>query len=177
MEKERQHPDSNTADDSDAQFSQVRPFKKRRRVGLACRSCRRRKSRCDGQRPICTTCLDLGHVCIYEPPSATPETPATGKRRPESAVQTQRKQLRTTRNEDSPTDEEDIAVDALAPEALNEAPEPNIGHFGKVSCETNFSCIALILLHRFDYGFVCSILSFPFTYSTAFSISYRINGI
>lgn len=39
---------------------------KRRRVGLACNTCRTRKSRCDGQRPLCTPCLSLGVECQYD---------------------------------------------------------------------------------------------------------------
>ncbi|KAH8651269.1 C6 transcription factor [Xylariales sp. PMI_506] len=40
---------------------------KRRRVGLACNACRTRKSRCDGQRPVCSSCLSLSFDCLYEP--------------------------------------------------------------------------------------------------------------
>jgi hypothetical protein len=40
---------------------------KRRRIPLACNACRMRKSRCDGQRPSCSSCLGLGVVCLYEP--------------------------------------------------------------------------------------------------------------
>ncbi|CRL22257.1 Fungal transcriptional regulatory protein, N-terminal [Penicillium camemberti] len=38
---------------------------KRKRVSVACRSCRLRKSRCDGARP-CSTCEDMGAECRYE---------------------------------------------------------------------------------------------------------------
>ncbi|KAH7028444.1 C6 transcription factor [Macrophomina phaseolina] len=43
---------------------------KRRRIALACNACRVRKSRCDGQRPSCSSCLGLGFVCQYEPTEA-----------------------------------------------------------------------------------------------------------
>ncbi|KLU89831.1 hypothetical protein MAPG_08800, partial [Magnaporthiopsis poae ATCC 64411] len=43
------------------------PHSKRRRIGLACNACRVRKSRCDGQRPSCASCLSLGFGCLYEP--------------------------------------------------------------------------------------------------------------
>ncbi|KXL44450.1 hypothetical protein M433DRAFT_278084 [Acidomyces richmondensis BFW] len=39
---------------------------KRRRVALACSNCRHRKSRCDGRRPKCSLCSDLGCECQYE---------------------------------------------------------------------------------------------------------------
>ncbi|KAI1676012.1 C6 transcription factor [Pyrenophora tritici-repentis] len=39
---------------------------KRRRVGLACNACRMRKSRCDGQRPSCSSCVSLDFDCQYE---------------------------------------------------------------------------------------------------------------
>ncbi|KAJ5421175.1 hypothetical protein N7465_003694 [Penicillium sp. CMV-2018d] len=38
---------------------------KRKRVSVACRSCRIRKSRCDGARP-CSTCKDMDTECRYE---------------------------------------------------------------------------------------------------------------
>ncbi|EXJ83629.1 hypothetical protein A1O1_07253 [Capronia coronata CBS 617.96] len=43
------------------------PPNKRRRISLACNACRMRKSRCDGQRPSCASCIGLGFVCQYEP--------------------------------------------------------------------------------------------------------------
>ncbi|KAK3936611.1 hypothetical protein QBC46DRAFT_269289 [Diplogelasinospora grovesii] len=39
---------------------------KRRRVALACANCRQRKSRCDGRRPSCSLCTELGCDCVYE---------------------------------------------------------------------------------------------------------------
>ncbi|KAJ5610294.1 hypothetical protein N7510_007013, partial [Penicillium lagena] len=36
---------------------------------VACDACRTRKSRCDGNRPLCSLCRDLGFECIYTPPT------------------------------------------------------------------------------------------------------------
>ncbi|CEI63562.1 unnamed protein product [Fusarium venenatum] len=47
------------------------PAHKRRRIGLACNACRMRKSRCDGHRPSCSSCLSLGVNCLYEPGDST----------------------------------------------------------------------------------------------------------
>ncbi|CAF3498258.1 unnamed protein product [Fusarium graminearum] len=47
------------------------PMNKRRRIGLACNACRVRKSRCDGHRPSCSSCLSLGVSCLYEPGDST----------------------------------------------------------------------------------------------------------
>ncbi|PNP57261.1 hypothetical protein THARTR1_02791 [Trichoderma harzianum] len=47
------------------------PSYKRRRVALACTSCRHRKSRCNGSRPSCGLCVHLGFRCVYEQPSPT----------------------------------------------------------------------------------------------------------
>ncbi|PYH87759.1 hypothetical protein BO71DRAFT_424162 [Aspergillus ellipticus CBS 707.79] len=41
---------------------------KRRRVGKACDSCRRRKSKCDGAQPICGICRSAELPCSYQPP-------------------------------------------------------------------------------------------------------------
>ncbi|KAL3483108.1 fungal-specific transcription factor domain-containing protein [Aspergillus germanicus] len=45
------------------------PAIKRRRVALACDSCRLRKSRCDSTRPQCSSCVELGFECVYRPPA------------------------------------------------------------------------------------------------------------
>ncbi|KKA20471.1 hypothetical protein T310_5522 [Rasamsonia emersonii CBS 393.64] len=42
------------------------PPAKRRRVALACGTCRNRKSRCDGSRPKCSMCRELGYVAQLE---------------------------------------------------------------------------------------------------------------
>ncbi|OJJ67263.1 hypothetical protein ASPBRDRAFT_59246 [Aspergillus brasiliensis CBS 101740] len=39
---------------------------KRQRVGRACDQCRRRKSRCDGEQPVCAICRSAGRNCTYE---------------------------------------------------------------------------------------------------------------
>jgi hypothetical protein len=33
---------------------------------LACMICRKRKLKCDGLRPSCSTCSRLGHSCAYD---------------------------------------------------------------------------------------------------------------
>jgi hypothetical protein len=33
---------------------------------LACVVCRRRKLKCDGIKPSCSTCARLGHTCAYD---------------------------------------------------------------------------------------------------------------
>ncbi|KIW88337.1 uncharacterized protein Z519_10905 [Cladophialophora bantiana CBS 173.52] len=39
------------------------PHTKRRRINAACLTCRKRKTRCSGERPECKTCTDNSHVC------------------------------------------------------------------------------------------------------------------
>ncbi|EXJ56967.1 hypothetical protein A1O7_07311 [Cladophialophora yegresii CBS 114405] len=46
------------------------PPSKRRRVALACTVCRGRKSRCDGARPKCSLCIELGFECVYQQSSS-----------------------------------------------------------------------------------------------------------
>lgn len=45
---------------------------KRQRTALACESCRHRKSRCNGDRPVCATCTDMGLECVYRRPAPAP---------------------------------------------------------------------------------------------------------
>ncbi|XHG08743.1 hypothetical protein AWENTII_011836 [Aspergillus wentii] len=48
------------------------PSPKRRRVALACTSCRERKVRCDGTKPVCTACQKRGSTaCVYQVISST----------------------------------------------------------------------------------------------------------
>ncbi|KAJ9605709.1 hypothetical protein H2200_009558 [Cladophialophora chaetospira] len=39
------------------------PHAKRRRINAACLTCRKRKTRCSGERPECSTCTRNGHEC------------------------------------------------------------------------------------------------------------------
>jgi len=44
--------------------NQGQPPSKRRRINAACLTCRKRKTRCAGEKPICTTCAKNGHQCL-----------------------------------------------------------------------------------------------------------------
>lgn len=44
------------------------PRYKRRRIAMACFSCRRRKSKCNGSRPKCDVCISMGFDCTYPAP-------------------------------------------------------------------------------------------------------------
>ncbi|EHA47559.1 pathway-specific nitrogen regulator [Pyricularia oryzae 70-15] len=60
------------------------PPSKRRRVNAACYTCRRRKTRCDGARPTCSTCTKNGHSCrgYGDAPDRKRDTaPSSGARR------------------------------------------------------------------------------------------------
>lgn len=50
-------------------IAQANGKQKRRKISLACEPCRERKSRCDGVKPICSTCRrrSLGlERCVYK---------------------------------------------------------------------------------------------------------------
>ncbi|KUI59381.1 Nitrogen assimilation transcription factor nit-4 [Cytospora mali] len=47
--------------------NQGQPPSKRRRVNAACLTCRKRKTRCDGEKPTCSTCDRNGHQCLGYP--------------------------------------------------------------------------------------------------------------
>ncbi|KND94620.1 putative transcriptional regulatory protein [Tolypocladium ophioglossoides CBS 100239] len=47
--------------------NQGQPPSKRRRINAACLTCRRRKTRCAGERPTCSTCTKNGHQCLGYP--------------------------------------------------------------------------------------------------------------
>ncbi|KAI5197519.1 hypothetical protein E4T39_07225 [Aureobasidium subglaciale] len=56
-------PPSTTTQNSETSSHSSR--QKRRQTLAACRPCRKRKSRCDGARPRCNTCLDKATPCVY----------------------------------------------------------------------------------------------------------------
>ncbi|KAK0706344.1 fungal-specific transcription factor domain-containing protein [Lasiosphaeria miniovina] len=44
--------------------NQGQPPSKRRRINAACLTCRKRKTRCAGEKPVCSTCTKNGHNCF-----------------------------------------------------------------------------------------------------------------
>lgn len=57
----QQPQESNTADDQETQQDSSSKVKR-----IACVLCRKRKLRCDGARPSCSTCKRLSHDCAYD---------------------------------------------------------------------------------------------------------------
>ncbi|PHH84644.1 hypothetical protein CDD83_1615 [Cordyceps sp. RAO-2017] len=55
--------------------NQGQPPSKRRRINAACLTCRRRKTRCAGERPQCSTCTKNGHSCQGYPEEARKDGP------------------------------------------------------------------------------------------------------
>ena len=55
------------AESESPQDDLLSPRPKRRKVRLACRVCRRRKTRCDGTLPVCQACTSRGveDTCVY----------------------------------------------------------------------------------------------------------------
>ncbi|KAL1969238.1 hypothetical protein VTN77DRAFT_492 [Rasamsonia byssochlamydoides] len=54
------------------------PYRSARlKTQLACDTCRRRKSRCDGKRPSCTHCIEAGAICHYRSTPTSLETDAS----------------------------------------------------------------------------------------------------
>ncbi|KAF5139283.1 putative transcriptional regulatory protein [Metarhizium anisopliae] len=55
--------------------NQGQPPSKRRRINAACLTCRRRKTRCAGERPVCSTCTKNGHQCQGYPEDSRKDVP------------------------------------------------------------------------------------------------------
>jgi hypothetical protein len=57
------------------------PYAKRRRINSACLTCRRKKTRCSGERPICGTCTQNNHECAgYGDDTSPTDTTKNGKK-------------------------------------------------------------------------------------------------
>ncbi|KAI4765191.1 hypothetical protein E4T52_02554 [Aureobasidium sp. EXF-3400] len=53
--------------------SPTRGKAKRQQIAVACNACRRRKTKCDGHRPVCTVCVSKNSECTWSAdPDATP---------------------------------------------------------------------------------------------------------
>ncbi|TKA64469.1 hypothetical protein B0A55_11205 [Friedmanniomyces simplex] len=52
------------------------PQPKRRRIGAACLTCRKRKTACSGERPFCETCKQTKQDCVGYSADAAPPTPS-----------------------------------------------------------------------------------------------------
>lgn len=66
-------------------MKEAEPPKKRQRVAQACELCRKKKTKCDGARPICKNCTQGNHECVYAhvekpPPSANTQRKSSVKR-------------------------------------------------------------------------------------------------
>ncbi|KAL8386967.1 hypothetical protein RB595_010259 [Gaeumannomyces hyphopodioides] len=57
-----------------------RPKKKRTTVQAACQSCRKRKVKCDGLRPMCAPCTSSGAACEYSVPEGLSQRDAERQR-------------------------------------------------------------------------------------------------
>ncbi|CAE7031214.1 hypothetical protein PTNB73_05281 [Pyrenophora teres f. teres] len=67
------------------------PYAKRRRINSACLTCRKKKTRCSGERPVCGTCTQNKHECAgYGDDSSPADAQKDGKKTPrrESTVST-----------------------------------------------------------------------------------------
>ncbi|OAP60198.1 hypothetical protein AYL99_05200 [Fonsecaea erecta] len=65
LTQQRRRRDFSDEDDSALAY-------KRQRTAIACNSCKSRKSRCNGERPTCGTCIELGFECVYRAPARAP---------------------------------------------------------------------------------------------------------
>ncbi|KAJ2801130.1 hypothetical protein H4R21_002905, partial [Coemansia helicoidea] len=68
-QQREQHPDvlSAAAADASAERKDDKAAPVRKRLSLACTTCRQRKVKCDGGRPSCRTCAKFNWPCIYQP--------------------------------------------------------------------------------------------------------------
>ncbi|KAK5758891.1 hypothetical protein LTS12_010984 [Elasticomyces elasticus] len=65
---------------------------KRTLIESACSACRRRKSRCDGERPFCSRCVTLRTECTYEAEEG--ESRWSALRRRNQILETERSEIR-----------------------------------------------------------------------------------
>ena len=90
----------NESDDSPGQTEsqsssvQVELLPKRKAVSIACDGCRKRKERCDGQRPICASCSRRQATCTYSRSLHEPSHSVVTFKKQYEALKTENNQLR-----------------------------------------------------------------------------------
>jgi hypothetical protein len=94
----------------------------RNRPSLSCWACRRRKIKCEKQRPACVNCVRLGDECVYESEAEHREK-AAAKKRKVLEEQEERQQHQPQHQALDPPDAHD-AHDARAPHG------PHDAHYG-----------------------------------------------
>ncbi|KEQ99433.1 hypothetical protein AUEXF2481DRAFT_25341 [Aureobasidium subglaciale EXF-2481] len=67
------HSSSRRSSGSAKEESPIRGKVKRQQIAVACNACRRRKTKCDGHRPVCSVCVTKNSECTWSAdPDATP---------------------------------------------------------------------------------------------------------
>ncbi|KAI5210044.1 hypothetical protein E4T39_00608 [Aureobasidium subglaciale] len=67
------HSSSRRSSGSAKEDSPTRGKVKRQQIAVACNACRRRKTKCDGHRPVCSVCVTKNSECTWSAdPDATP---------------------------------------------------------------------------------------------------------
>lgn len=73
-------PADSIAIDLGGRQDSIPPRQKRKRISHACQACRQRKSRCDGARPVCQLCSQVGLVCQYTEAAQPPRAASPDRR-------------------------------------------------------------------------------------------------
>ncbi|OJI98760.1 hypothetical protein ASPVEDRAFT_50386 [Aspergillus versicolor CBS 583.65] len=90
-----------------------------KRVRQACEPCRRKKSRCPGEKPVCSFCERLGQQCIYAPGEG--EMPAVDIAKRLSSVEDKLEEL--TRSLSRPNSTPEVSVSVSRPALVQQQSE------------------------------------------------------
>lgn len=125
----------------------------RNRPSLSCATCRRRKVKCEKQRPACASCVRLGDQCVYESETEHQEKAAIKKRKMLDNVF-----LPSEREPDAPVDERAVPP-FVGIDFQWDGPNPDFDF--DFNFDTNFDFSQLdpsFLLNDFERSPVCSLL-------------------
>ncbi|KAK7741676.1 hypothetical protein SLS63_001233 [Diaporthe eres] len=106
---------------------------------LACMICRKRKLRCDGNRPRCSTCTRLGHDCAYD----EVRRKSGPKRGYVKALEERLKQVETLLKTQDPPAAPKPVVHVAPPVAVNSDPKINSSLSTPVNLTVNDPSISL----------------------------------
>ncbi|ORY09819.1 fungal-specific transcription factor domain-domain-containing protein [Clohesyomyces aquaticus] len=113
------------------------PYAKRRRINSACLTCRKKKTRCSGERPVCGTCTQNKHECAGygpDPDTHTSNSPTDATRDGRRASQQQQRRPSNAGAVSSPP------ARKIKQEAASQAPQrPPLPHLSSTGSQDSDS--------------------------------------
>ncbi|KAF1952229.1 hypothetical protein CC80DRAFT_452894 [Byssothecium circinans] len=125
------------------------PYAKRRRINSACLTCRRKKTRCSGERPTCGTCQSNKHRCEGYGNGSDDHSPTEPTRDGKKKAQPARRGSTTTSMANAPAAR--VKQEATAQQSWPSQPRPSLPRKRKQDGDSTGSALTLSTRNRMPY--------------------------